>query len=78
LLVLVVVASVSVSADDMKIEAEDLDLSPIMAILDAFWMLLRAEDDRKMADDDDDDDGRTNAFTVTRDAAVTDATMRAM
>jgi hypothetical protein len=61
----------------MKIEVEDLDLSPIMAILDAFWMLLRAEDDR-MADDDDDDDGRTNAFTVTRDAAVTDATMRAM
>lgn len=49
-----------------------------MMLLDAFWMLQRAEDDRNMADDDDDDDGRTNAFTVTRDAAVTDATMRAM
>jgi len=74
--VLVVVAAVSVSADDMKIEVEDLDLSPIMMLLDAFWMLQRVEDDR-MADDDDNGE-RTNAFTVTRDAAVTDATMRAM
>jgi len=71
----VVIAADSVSADDMKIEVEDTHLSPIMMLLDAFWMLLRAQDDR-MADDDDDDGERTNACTVTRYAA--DAAMRAM